>query len=109
MQGFGHPAGAGLGLGADHSAAGDAVLGTQPQPGGEVAPARPFGHIRAGLADHLERRVRVHAVGPGQVHPGHPVEVTLDVEARRVPLMALFTIGRRRLAVTAVLKSPELN
>ena len=30
--------------------------------------AGPFGHVGANLADHLQGRVRVHAVDPGQVH-----------------------------------------
>ena len=96
-QGLGRPAGAGLGLGSDHYAVCDAVLGTQQ---GAKWPA--LGHIRAYLADHLERRVRVHAVDPGQVHPGHPAEVALGVEARLVPPDGVFTIGCRMLAPSAL-------
>ena len=66
--------------------------------------ALPFRHVRADFADHLQRRETVHAVDPGQVHPGHPVQWALDIEAGRILLIALFAIGSRRLAVAAVFK-----
>ena len=71
--------------------------------------AGPFGHVGANLADHLQGCVRVHAVDPGQVHPRHLIQVGPDIEARRVPLMGLFTIGSRRFAVAAVLKPFQLG
>ena len=103
------PVRAGLGLGADDLAAGDAVVGAQPQPRREVLGAGPFGHVGANLADHLQGRVRIHAVDPGQVHSRHLIQVGPDIEARRVPLMGLFTIGSRRFAVAAVLKPFQLG
>ena len=51
---------------------------------------RPPGHIGAYLADYLQRRMGVHAIDPGQVHPGHPVQVAAYVKARRVPLDAVL-------------------
>ena len=74
-----------------------------------MAGTLPLGHVGANLADHLQGRVRVHAVNPGQVHPRHLIQVGPDVEARRVPLMGLFTIGSRRFAVAAVLKPFQLG
>ena len=108
-QGCRGSARAALGLGADHPAAGDAVVGAQPQPGYEVLGAGPFGHVGPDLADHFQGRVRVHAVDAGQVHSRHPVQMALDIEARRVLLVALFAIGSWRLAVTAVLKPLQLG
>ena len=66
--------------------------------------AGPFRHIRADLADYLQGRETVHAVDPGQVHPGHPVQLALDIETGRVLLIALLAVGSRRLAVAAVFK-----
>ena len=85
--------------------AGDAVVGAQPQPGGEVLGAGPFGHIGANLADHLQGCVRVHAFDPGQIHSRHPVRLALDLETGRVLPIALFAVGSRRLAVGAVFKT----
>ena len=71
--------------------------------------AGPFGHVGADFADHLQRRETVHAVDPGQVHPSHPVQLALDIEAGRVLLIALFAVGSRRLAVAAVLEPLQLG
>ena len=74
-----------------------------------MAGTLPLGHVRANLAHHLQGRVGVHAGNPGQVHPRHLIQVGPDIEARRVPLMGLFTIGSRRFAVAAVLKPFQLG
>ena len=65
----------------------------------------PFGHVRTDLADHLQRRESVHPVKSGQIHPGHPVQLALDIEAGRVLLIALLAVGSRRLAVAAVFRT----
>ena len=107
-QGLGRPVGAGLGPGADDLPSRDAVVGTQTQPGREVARAGPPGHIRAYLADYLQGRVGVHAVDPGQVHSRHPVQLALDVEAGRVLLIALLAVGSRGFTIAVVLKPLQL-
>ena len=71
--------------------------------------AGPFRHVRAHLADHLQRREAVDAVDPGQVHPRHPIQVCSNVEAGCVALAALFAIGSRRLAIAAVLEPLQLG
>ena len=71
--------------------------------------ARPFGHIGANLADHLQGCVRVHAVDPGQVHSRHPVQLALDIETGRVLLIPLLAVGSRRLAVAAVFETLQLG
>ena len=103
------PVGARLGLGAHDPAAGDAVVRAEPQPGREMLGAGPFGHVGANLADHLQGRVRIHTVDPGQVHSRHPVQLALGIETGRVLLIALFAIGSRRLAVAAVFKPLQLG
>ena len=61
-------------------------VGRQTQCRRSPAGAGPFRHVGANLAEHLQGREAVHAVDPGQVHPGHPIQVCPDVEARRVAL-----------------------
>ena len=55
------------------------------------------------LTDDFQHCEPVHAVDTGQVHPRHPVQVALDIEAGRVSPIALFAIGSRRRAIAAVL------
>ena len=45
------------------------------------------------LTDDFQRCEPVHAVDPGQVHPRHPVQVALDIEAGRVSLIAFLPLG----------------
>ena len=73
--------------GTDDLTTGDSVVRAQPQPGGEMTGGRPSVHVQPDLANHLQRRVGTHAVDPGQVPAGHPVEVTPDIEIRRVLLL----------------------
>ena len=74
-----------------------------------MAGTLPLGHVRANLADHLQGRIGVHAVDPGQVHSRHPKQVRSNVEGRCVPLIALFAIVSRRPTVAAVLKPLRLG
>ena len=73
-----------------------------------MAGALPLRHVRANLTDDFQRCEAVHAVDPGQVHPRHPVQLALDIEAGRVSLIALFAIGSRRRAIAAVLEPLQL-
>ena len=85
------------------------LLGLSPNQDAKCLALVPFRHVRANLADDLQRREAVHAVDSGQVHPSHPVQLALDVEAGRVLLIALFAIGSRRLTVAAVFKPLQLG
>ena len=80
------------------------MLGLSPNQDAKCLALSPFRHVRADFADHLQRRETVHAVDSGQVHPGHPVQLALDIEAGRILLIALLALGSRRLAVAAVFK-----
>ena len=90
-QRFGCTVGAGLGLSTDRPAR------------YEVVGAGPFRRARADLTDQFQGGAGVHTVDADQVHSGHPVKLPLDVETRRVLLMALLAVGSRRLAVATVL------
>ena len=71
--------------------------------------AGPFGHVGANLTDHLQGRVRIHAVDSGQVHSRHPVQLALGIKTGRVLLIALFAIGSRRFAVAAIFEPLQLG
>ena len=71
--------------------------------------SRPFRHIRANLADHLQCREAVYAVDPGQVHPRHPIQVCPDIEAGCVALTAPPAVPVRGPAVRDVLKPFQLG
>ena len=71
--------------------------------------AGPFGHVGAGLADHLQRREAVYPIDPGQVHPSHPIQVCPDIEAGGVALTAPPPIPGRSPAVRNVLEPFQLG
>ena len=52
-----------------------------------------FRYFRANLTDDFQCCEPVHAVDPGQVHPRHPVQVALDIEAERVSPIAFLPLG----------------
>ena len=54
-----------------------------------MAGGLPLRHVRANLTDDFQRCKAVRAVDTGQVHPRHPVQLALDIEAGRVSLIAL--------------------
>ena len=107
-QGRRRSTGIGLGLCAHDPTAGDAVVRAQPQPGGKMLGAGPFGHVGADFADHLQRGEAVNSIDPGQVYTSHPVQVCSDVEAGRIALTAPAVPGRRP-AVAAVLEPLQLG
>ena len=86
------------------------LFGLSPSQDAKCCGAWPFAHVRSNLADHLERRVAVHAINSGQVHPRHPVQLGPHIKTRCVPLAPSPTgLRRRRLTDAAVVKPLQLG
>ena len=78
---------------ANHLAAGDAIIWTQPEPGGEVGLGLPARHVHADFADEGLGDADIDAVDAGQVDAADAVQFPAQVK-----LGAWLPAFRRRLA-----------
>jgi hypothetical protein len=87
------------GASTDHFAAGDPIIGTQPEPRGEVVLVLPPRHVEPDFADEGLRDADVDAVDPRKIDAADPVQLSPQVELGRVTarLPAAFD-ARSRLA-----------
>jgi hypothetical protein len=69
---------------ANHLAHGDAIVWTEPEPGGEVRIGLPARHIEANFADHGLRHPDINAVDSRQVDSVDAVELLTQIELWRV-------------------------
>ena len=66
----------------DDFATGDAVVGTEFEPGGEMLFGRELAHIRADLADDLLPQVLAEAIHRQQVNAGEAAQMLADAHGR---------------------------
>ena len=94
-QDGGGAVGRGLGLRAEAPPAGDAVLGREGEPGGEVVLSGPARGVGADLGDQLEGAVGGNAIDLREVDAGEVVQRGTDVHVGFVAVSALHPRGRQ--------------